>query len=90
MSPLELSIIMNYFTTPTDPENITNPLHQEICTQYCEDGVLRLIEAHEVIKHEGYNRPHFEITEKGECWFAGIMRAVDSVPFPVYHIPPVG
>ena len=86
MTPLELGILRQYYISPVDPENIGNPLHQDICKQFCTDDVLRAIEDHEVCRHDGYARPRFEITEKGRIYFEGIMKAVSRVPLPVYVI----
>lgn len=51
MTPLELSIIKQYYTSPADPDNIRSSLHQEICHQYCQDGALRVIHPEEVFEH---------------------------------------
>lgn len=87
MTPLALSIIQQHCISPIDPENIDNSIQKDICNQFCRDGVLRSVEAHEVFEHEGYAHPHFQITEKGKVWFTGIMDAVSRVPLPEYTVP---
>ena len=77
MAPLEIHILLHYYSRGTEFEGLHNKPQTEI--------VDRLV-AYDILTEELTEKPIYKITSKGRVWVEGILKSASMVSMPVWAI----